>query len=543
MNFKVLVSDPLSDSGLVPLRAQGNIEIDIQTGLSAEELIAIIGNYDALMVRSGTQVTADIIDAGSKLRVIARAGVGVDNIDVEAATQKGVIVVNAPTGNTVAAAEHTVAMLMSLARNIPQADAHVRAGKWKRSQYTGVEIRGKVLGSIGFGRVAQEVARRAQGLGMTVVASDPFVTKEYADQRNVQLLEMTDVIQQADFLTIHVPLNDQNRNLISTKELEMMKPGARVLNVARGGILDEEALLAAVESGKIAGAALDVFAEEPVDVNSKLLNHPNIILTPHLGASTIEAQEQVAEDVAVQVIDVLNDRPARYAVNAPMMPSGALEFLLPYIDLAERLGRFLCQLGAHNIRNFEVIGHGRLAEFDLAYLTAAAMKGLMSNVVQSRINLVNAGLIAEQRGINLVERKEAQHSMRHNTMLTLRVVASEANPGKDNASESTGEREWMARGIISQGEPSIVAVEDVWMDIPASGHLLVSRHSDQPGIIGNVGTLLGQNDVNISFMQVGRHSPRSKAIMVLGIDERVPEELIAEISTFKNIDWLKSVSL
>ncbi len=543
MNFKVLVSDPLSDSGLVPLQAQDNIDIDIKTGLSPAELTAIIGDYDALMVRSGTQVTADIISAGTKLRVIARAGVGVDNIDIESATQNGVIVVNAPTGNTVAAAEHTVAMLMSLARNIPQADAHVRTGSWKRSQFTGIEIRDKVLGSIGFGRVAQEVARRAQGLGMTVVASDPFVTEEYADQRNVKLLQMEEVIKQADFLTIHVPLNEQNRNLVSTKELALMKPGARVLNVARGGILDEAALLEAVESGKIAGAALDVFAEEPIDADSKLLGQPNIIVTPHLGASTVEAQDQVAEDVAVQVIDVLNDRPAQYAVNAPMMPAGDLEFLMPYIDLAERLGRFLSQLGAHNIQSFEVIGHGKLAEFDLSYLTAAAMNGLMSKATQSRINLVNAGLVAEQCGINLSEHKEARHSMRHETMLTLRAVASATSSNNSSSDSSNGEGEWLARGSINQGEPCIVAVEDVWVDVPAAGHLLVSRHSDQPGVIGKVGELLGQNDINISYMQVGRHSPRSKAIMVLGIDEKMPEELITQVATFENIDWLKSVSL
>lgn len=544
--YKVLVSDPLSDSGLVPLQKEQNIQLDVRTGLSATELVSFIPEYDALLVRSSTQVTDTVIRAGDKLKVIARAGVGVDNIDIDAATQAGIIVVNAPTGNTVAAAEHTVALLMALARHIPQADAHVRGGQWNRSRYTGVEIRDKILGVIGLGRVAQEVARRARGLGMQVIAYDPFVSSDYAAKQNVTLTAMEDVIRRADFLTIHVPLNDQNRHLIGAEQFSMMKGSARLLNVARGGIVDETALFHAIENGQIAGAALDVFEIEPLPPDSPLLSHPNIIITPHLGASTIEAQEKVAEDVAVQVVDILNDRPARYAVNAPMVPSAELDFLLPYIDLAERMGRFLCQIGVEGVRSFEVVGHGRLAEFDLAYITAAAMKGLLRNVMEARINLVNAAVVAEKRGMNLIERKEGLHNMRYETMLTLRASFSEAihaplAPTGDY--QAHPEKEWLVRGVMLQGEPYIVAIDDVWVDFPATGNLIISRHNDRPGIIGKVGTRLGHADVNISFMHVGRHGPRTKAIMVIGTDEVLPQELTNTIASFDHIDWLKTVSL
>jgi D-3-phosphoglycerate dehydrogenase len=537
--YRVLISDPLAETGLAPLRKAPDIQIDERTNLSPTELIEAIPEYHALVVRSGTQVTADVIQAGKNLRVIGRAGVGVDNIDVETATRAGIIVVNAPTGNTVAAAEHTVAMLMALARNIPQADAHVRTGEWKRSRFTGVEVRDKVLGTVGLGRVAQEVVRRAQGLGMEVLAFDPYVTAEYAAQRSVRLASLDEVIAEADFLTLHVPLTEQTRGMIRREHLQKMKPTARILNVARGGVIHEQDLVDAINAGEIAGAALDVFDAEPLPTDSPLFKCPQIILTPHLGASTIEAQEKVAEDVALQVLDVLNDLPARYAVNAPIIPPKDLSFLIPYIDLAERMGSFLRQIGAQGVREFEITAHGALAEFDLAYIKAAAIKGLLADVVQVRINLVNATLLAEQRGMSLIERKKSEHHDRYETMLTMRAVAREAIDRMDDA----GQFQWMVRGTMLQGEPYIVAVDDLWVDFPAAGNLLVSHHQDRPGIIGRVGTFLGQSDVNISFMHVGRHGPRTSAIMVLGTDEPVSDELVRTMGTFGDITWLKSVAL
>lgn len=527
--FKVLVSDSMSDIGLTALRAAPNVEVDLKTGLSAEQLLEIIPAYDALLVRSATRVTAEVLRAGTRLRVVGRAGVGVDNIDVEAATQAGIIVVNAPTGNVVAAAEHTIAMLMALARNIPQADAHVRAGLWKRDKFMGVEVRGKLLGTVGLGRVAQEVVRRAQGLGMSVIAYDPYVTAEYATQRSVELVDLDTLVARADFLTLHVPLTPQTRHLISRERLALMQPTARLINVARGGIVDEQALVEAVQTGKLAGAALDVYEHEPLDADSPLRGCPNIILSPHLGGSTVEAQEKVAEDVALQVLDVLNDRPARYAVNAPIIPPKDLEFLVPYIDLAERMGRFMKQLGAQGMGDVELTAEGDLAEYDLTFIRAAVIKGMLADVVSVRINLVNAGLMAEKRGMNLIERKKHQREFAYESLLTLR--------------STSGSQRWTVRGAILQGEPHIVAINDLWVDFPATGHVLLAMHNDRPGMIGAVGTVLGNADVNISFMHVGRRAPRSEAIMALGTDEPTTPQLQATISAMPHIQWLKAITL
>lgn len=528
-HLKVLVSDSMSEVGLAALRAAPNVDVDVLTGLSPEKLIEIIPAYDALLVRSATRVSAEVLRAGVHLRVVGRAGVGVDNIDVEAATQAGVVVVNAPTGNVVAAAEHTVAMLMALARNIPQADAHVRAGLWKRDKFMGVEVRGKTLGTVGLGRVAQEVVRRAQGLGMNILAYDPYVTAEYAAQRGVELVDLDSLVARADFLTLHVPLTPQTHHLISRERLATMQPTARLINVARGGIVDEQALLEAVEAGRLAGAALDVYEQEPLGADSPLRRCPNIILSPHLGGSTIEAQEKVAEDVALQVLDVLNDRPARYAVNAPIIPPRDLEFLVPYIDLAERMGRFMKQLGAQGMGDVELTAEGDLAEFDLTYIRAAVIKGMLSDIVSVRVNLVNAGLLAEKRGMNLIERKKHQREFAYESLLTLR--------------STSGTQRWTVRGAILQGEPHIVAINELWVDFPATGHVLLALHNDRPGIIGAVGTLLGNADVNISFMHVGRRSPRSEAIMALGTDELTSPQLQAKISAMPHIQWLKAITL
>jgi D-3-phosphoglycerate dehydrogenase len=527
--YKILVSDALPESGLTPLRQAAGIEVEVKTGLSPQQLIEVIPYYDALIVRSSTTVTADVIRAGRRLRVIARAGVGVDNIDTAAATQHGIIVVNAPTGNTVAAAEHTIAMLMAMARLIPQADAHVRTGQWKRNKFVGVEVRDKILGTVGFGRVAQEVVQRAQGLGMRVLAYDPYVTADYAAHRGVTLVDLDKLLAQADFVTIHVPLTPQTQNLIGRERLLRMKPTARLLNVARGGVVDEQALVEVMKTGHLAGVALDVFEQEPLPTDSPLRQNDRIILTPHLGASTVEAQEKVAEDVALQVLDVLNDRPARYAVNAPIIPPKDLDFLIPYIDLAERMGRFLQQLDVHGGNDIELTAHGALASFDLAHINAAVIKGLLADVVQVRINLVNARLVAERRGLNLVEIKTHQHDAPYEDTLILSATADD--------------QKWTLRGAVINGEPHIVTINNLWVDIVAAGHFLLTSHQDRPGIIGRVGTALGQADINISFMHVGRRAPRAAAIMALGTDEPTPPELIAQIADWDDILWLRAITL
>ena len=530
MNYRVLVSDSLAESGLAPLMEADGLEVDIRTDLTPEQLVEVIGDYDALLVRSATKATAEVIRAGKKLRVIGRAGVGVDNIDIEAATQSGVTVVNAPTGNVVAAAEHTIAMLMALARNIPAASAHVRAGQWKRSQFMGVEVRNKVLGSVGLGRIAQEVTQRAVALGMRVVAYDPYVTAEYAHQRGVELVGLPALFAQADFITCHVPLTDQTRNLIDADSLKTMKAGVRILNVSRGGVVNEAELAAALQSGHVAGAALDVYVNEPLPADNPLRECDNVIFTPHLGGSTVEAQEKVAVDVALQVVDVLNDRPARYAVNAPLIPPADLEFLIPYIDLAERLGRFLRQLGAQGMGDLEVTAHGLLADFDLTYINAGVIKGLLADVVDTRVNLVNALLLAERRGLNLIERKmHRREDNAYESLLTL--------------SATCGQRRWTVRGAILRSEPHIVGINEQWVDFPATGTIVLTSHVDRPGIIGRVGTMLGEADVNISFMHVGRRAPRTEAIMALGTDEVPAASILQKLADLDEILWMYSVTL
>lgn len=527
--FRILVSDKLAESGLVPLKEAPNVDVDVRTDLTPEQLIEVIPQYDALLVRSSTQVTAPVLRAGSRLQVVARAGIGVDNIDLDAATQAGVIVVNAPTGNVVAAAEHTIAMLMAMARDIPLANQHVQEGKWQRAKFMGVEVRDKILGVVGFGRIAREVAERAAGLGMHVIAYDPYVSADFAGQRGVELVSLDDLVRRCDFLTVHVPMTDTTRHMIDRERLAQMKRGARLLNVARGGIIEENALAEAINSGHIAGAAIDVFEVEPLPSDSPLRGNPRIILTPHLGGSTVEAQEKVAEDVAVQVLDVLNGRPARNAVNAPILPPKALNALIPYIDLAERMGRFLRQLDGQGIDRLEVTAHGPIAEHDLAYVKAGAIKGVLTGVVADRVNLVNAELLARQQGMAVIERKLVHHHERYESMLTLRMTS--------------GQETRTVRGAFVHEEALIVAIDDLWVDFRAEGHLLLASHNDRPGMIGRVGTLLGQADINISFMHVGRRAPRGEAIMVLGTDEPVPAQVSAELSRLPYIRWMKAVCL
>lgn len=505
-----------------------DIAVEMHTDLSPAELKSLIPGYHALLVRSSTQVTADLIQAGRNLQAIGRAGTGVDNIDVDAATRAGVTVVNTPTGNTVAAAEHTIAMLMALARNIPQADQNVRAQLWNRSAFVGTEVRGKALGVVGLGRIAQEVVQFALSMGMCVYASDPFVSQEYATQRGVKLLSLDEMLPLVDFLTVHVPLTEATHNLINACRLNQMKQGARVINVARGGIVDEKALAAAVSSGHIAGAALDVFENEPLPEDSPLRCNDRIILTPHLGASTVEAMERVAEEVAVQVADILHGRPARHAVNAPILPPTALNTIIPYIDLAERMGRFLRQIDEEGIRRLEITGHGPITAFDMAYVVASAIRGVLSEIVEERVNLVNAELLARNRGIEIIQRKLPKHE-RYESMVTLRLTSASGTNS--------------VLGTVLLDEPTIVALNDLWVEFPATGNLLLASHTDRPGMIGKVGTLLGRSDVNISFMHVGRRAPRGESIMVLGTDERTPAQVLTNLADIQDIRWIKAVEL
>jgi D-3-phosphoglycerate dehydrogenase / 2-oxoglutarate reductase len=518
---RILVADPLAEDGLERLRRAG--EVTVVSKLAESELIRRIPDYDALVVRSETRVTAPIIDAGSRLRVVGRAGVGVDNIDVPAATRRGILVVNAPRGNIVAAAEHTIALLFALARWVPQADASVRRGEWTRAKFLGTEVRGKTLGVVGLGNVGSEVAKRAHGLEMEVVAYDPVVSVERAELFNVALVTLTDLLERADFVTIHVPLVDSNRNLIGAAELARMKPSARLINTARGGIVDEVALHAALTSGRLAAAASDVFATEPPGENP-LLALPNFVATPHIAASTIEAQVSVAFDVAEEVAAVLAGDLPRFAVNAPALPPEELAYLRPFADLTERLAALHSQLFGGRVPVIELDFEGELAEHDVNLLTAAAIKGMVQPFTEERINAVNARLIAGNRGIRLVERRSRAHGS-YASLVTIRMQDHEI------------------AGTVLSGELRAVRIDSFRVDLVPEGRFLVSRHEDRPGVVGRVGSILGEHDVNIASMQVGRDAPRGNAMMILAVDDRVAAELLERLRQVDGMADLRYVEL
>lgn len=526
MKSKVLVTEAIAEDGLEVLRQSA--EVDFQPNLKFEEVLEVIPNYDALVVRSSTKVTEQVIEAGKRLKVVARAGVGVDNIDVTAATRRGVVVVNAPGGSTTAAAEHSIAMMLSLARHIPHADASLRAGKWQRQEFMGTEVRHKTLGVIGLGKIGTEVARRAQGLEMKVLAFDPFATEDLARHLGVELVSLDDLLRRSDFITVHTPLTEATRNLIGARELAIMKPRACVINCARGGIIDEEALLAALNEGRIEGAALDVFTEEPLG-KSPLLDCKRVILTPHLGAMTHEAQVSVAVDIAQEVITVLEGGQPRYAVNLPLILPETLAVLAPFVAVAEALGRLATQLVDGQPRLIEMIYRGEISQFDSAPLTASVIKGLLSPVSEEQVNLVNASLVARSRGLHIREQKES-NCENFTSLVTVQVTASE---GVKSLS-----------GTFIGGEPHLAQVNGYWLDVPlGKGYLLFGEHLDCPGIIGKVGTLLGASDVNISFMQVGRHQPRGRAVMILGLDEPINEELRQQLMAIPDIYSVKLAKL
>lgn len=526
MQSKVLVAETIAEDGLDVLRQR--TEVDFRPNIKEDELIEIIPAYDALIVRSSTKVTDKVIEAGKSLKIVARAGVGVDNIDVPAATRKGVVVVNAPGGSTIAAAEHTIAMMLALARHIPQADASLRAGKWQRQEFMGTEVRHKTLGVIGLGKIGIEVARRAQGLEMKALAFDPFASEELARHLGVELASLEDLVRRSDFITVHTPLTEATRGLIGVRELALMKPRAHVINCARGGIIDEAALLAALESGQIAGAALDVFTQEPPGQNP-LLSCNRAILTPHLGAMTHEAQVSVAVDIAQEVITVLEGGQPRYAVNLPLILPETLAVLAPFVSVAEALGRLATQLVDGQPRLIEMIYGGEISQYDTAPLTASVIRGLLSPVSEEQVNLVNASLVARSRGLHIREQKESQ--CENFTSLVTVVVKS-----------SEGEKS--LSGTVMGGEPHLAQVNGYWLDVPlGKGYLLFGEHLDRPGIIGTVGTLLGASDVNISFMQVGRHQPRGRAVMILGLDEPITEDLRQQLMAVPDLYSVKMAKL
>lgn len=527
---RVLICDKLDGSGLDLLRSAG-LEIDHRPGLKGEELREAIRQADGLIVRSGTQITAAELDRPGKLRAIARAGVGVDNIDVAAATRKGIVVMNTPGGNTVSAAEHTLALLLALARHIPAADASMKAGRWERNQLIGTQLAGKTIGVIGLGRIGREVARRCAAFDMKVLGYDPFLAPERAAQYGIEAVsKLDDLLPRCDFLTLHVPLSDETRSLIGPRELGLLKRGCRVLNVARGGIIDEAALVEALRSGQVAGAGLDVFSSEPPPADHPLLRAPNVVLTPHLGASTFEAQETVAREAAQLLIDFLLRGSVQFAVNMAAVDRAELDEVRPYVDLARRLGLLQAQLAQGPIRQATLSYKGDVARRSTRLITAAFLAGLLEGHLDEAVNLVNAEVLARERGIEVVET---------------------SNPRKGDfgtliLSEVTSDRPQSAGGTLFGNQYlRLIQLGPFRLDTYLDGTMLIFPHRDLPGLIGHIGTIFGKHQINIARMAVGREQsvPGGEAIAVLNLDSWPSDEALAEVGTHPAIHRVWVVKL
>jgi len=528
MAIQVLVADHLSEEGVAILKSEDGLKVDVKVGLSPKELAGLIKSYDGLIVRSSTKVTAEVIQQADRLKVIGRAGVGLDNVDVEAATKRGIIVMNVPAGNTISAAEHTMSLLLALARHVPQADAHLRGGKWERAAFTGTELFGKTLGVVGLGKIGAEVAKRAQAFGMRLLAYDPFLSSERVQQLEVQVVGFDELLEASDFITLHVPLTSQTRHLIGPKELGKMRKGARLINCARGGIIDEAALHKAITQGHVAGAALDVFEQEPPG-DSPLLKLPQVVATPHLGAATEEAQLNVAVEVARQVADTLLGRGIRNAVNMPSVDAKTLSVLQPYITLGEKLGSLAAQLVGAQVAEVRTTFIGELTAHQTAPVTLAVLKGILEPMVGENVNYVNASLIAAERGVKLIEAK----SNRPEEFANLIIVEVHSN----------GTRLELQGTLSARREPRIVKIDRFFVEAVPTGHMLVIKNHDKPGLIGHLGTVLGNAKINIAGMSNGREKPGGLAITVVNIDQPVPPKVLEQIKKFTHVIDVKLIKL
>jgi D-3-phosphoglycerate dehydrogenase len=508
--MKVLIADPIPDEA-IELMQKAGLNVDIKIGLSKDELIDIITNYDALVVRSQTKVTRDVIDAASNLKIIGRAGVGIDNIDIEAATQRGIVVVNTPGGNAVSAAEHTLTLIFAVVRKIYQAVKSVKEGKWDRKKFVGIELRGKTLGIIGLGRVGFEVAKRARALEMNVLAYDPYISEERAREAGARLVSFKELLENSDIITIHVPKTKETEKLISKKEFEMMKNGVYIINCARGGIVDESALYEALIGGKVSGAALDVYEKEPPGSDNPLLRLDNVVTTPHLGASTREAQISVGLTIADEMINIARGLPVKNAVNLPSMDPAEFEYMLPYLTLAEKMGKIASAKLGGVFRNVKITFRGKLAEKNTEFLTRALLKGLFGHIL-ANINLVSAISVARERGIAIEETKSAK-SDSYESLLEVNV--------------SDGRDVYIAGTCFAKDDYRIIKIDRYKVDFIPKGHYIISMHEDKPGVIGRVGTLFGQYGINIAGMIVGRYGERGGIqLMLLLVDDPPTSEVL-----------------
>ncbi|OGL65558.1 MAG: phosphoglycerate dehydrogenase [Candidatus Tectomicrobia bacterium RIFCSPLOWO2_12_FULL_69_37] len=527
--YRVLIADQLSPRAEEILRAEKDFEVINRPGIPREELLRAVPEMDALLVRSATQVDDAVLGAGERLKVVARAGIGVDNVDLDGASRRGILVVNAPDGNVITTAEHTMALLFALARKVPAAVSSVKSGKWERNRFVGSELHAKTLGVVGLGRIGSTVAQLARGIGMNLIAYDPYISADAAAKRGVKLVSFDEVLAQSDYITLHVPKTSETESLIGAEAIAKMKKGVRIINCARGGLVDEAALAAALDTGKVAGAAMDVYSTEPPQADHPLVGRENVVCTPHLGASTAEAQENVAISAADQVVAFLTKGVVRHAVNLPALGPDVLEQIGPYLQLADRLGHFLAQLVEGGVKRLEVIYGGR-QDVPIGPLSASALKGFLGKFLSgARVNLVNGPLLAKERGIEVVASTRSE-TEKYTNLIELKAATSE------------GERS-VAGTIVGEEEPRIVQIDHFGVDVTPEGYKLVFTNEDRPGMIGAIGTLLGSHKINIAGMQLGRTKRSARAVAVLALDDPIPDEVMEKIRSIPNIYDAKLVRL
>ena len=528
--MKVLVIDTIAPEGIAYLAERGFQVDQVSSKLDREDLLGRLADYEAIVTRSSTTVTAEFLGRARRLRILGRAGVGVDNIDVDACSRQGVVVVNAPYGNVVSAAEHTVGMLLALVRKIPLAHEGLKRLEWDRA-ISGSELFRKTAGVLGLGKVGSRVAARLKAFDMEVLVYDPFIPESRARDLGVRLTDLQTVLSRADILTVHVPLTDETENMIGARELGAMKPGARVVNCARGGIVNEADLLAALEAGHVAGAAVDVWSEEPPvsPVVKRLIQHPRVVVTPHLGANTQEAQVNVAVDVARQLVAFRDGELVEHAVNIPVADRETLAEQRPFLQLAELLGRFCLQLESDNVERVEIEVAGYMARWDPELVGRAVLKGLLEGVTVQAVNLVNAHLIARERGLSVEVRTDPEPASGYTNLIT---VTTQAGTGRK-----------VIAGTVFDGVPRIVRLRDLHIEFIPEGHILVLSYEDRPGMVGRIGSILGRHNVNIASMHVGRRTRRGRAIVVLLLDDDVPAEVLEEVSKSLEADFARVIRL
>ncbi|HEY5973887.1 MAG TPA: phosphoglycerate dehydrogenase [Geobacteraceae bacterium] len=524
--MKIIVTDEVASEGLALLKQDPRVEMDVRLGLKKEELLAIIGNYQAIITRSGTNVDKDLLDAGKRLKLVARAGVGIDNVDVDYASSRGVIVVNAPLGNTNSAAEHTMALLLAACRNVTKANASLKSGEWKRAPFTGVELKGKTAGVIGLGKVGGRVATRLKAFECEVLACDPYIAVKRAHDLGVKLVSHDEIYKNCDIITVHTPLNDETRNMIGEREFAMMKHGVIVLNVARGGVINEEALLANLKNGKIALSAIDVYSAEPPnsELLKELIAQDRLVVTPHLGANTVEAQVNVAVDVSKEILNYLDEQPLENAVNIPRFDLALMDQMRPFLNLMSVMSDFVIQLVDTNLDKVSFTFQGNIAHYDCTPLAVCGLAAILNQLVEQDVNMVNAALIAENMGIVVEEIKSTQTEAFSNT-ITMTIAGG-------------GERRTIT-GTLFEGSPRIVKLRDYQVDFKPEQHMLLLTYGDRPGMIGKIGTIMGQHDINIASMHLGRREKEGEAMVILSLDSAVPPAVIEEVQKATEANFIK----